>query len=98
MNMVTGYSLGYQIEYLNNQWVYSDTRESIINNSRPCKHCGKYPMMHGYDYCLGKLPNVQAGCCGHNIENPYVVFNDGQYKQFNSIRELKDYFNKNIKG
>ena len=92
--MVTGYSLGYQIEYLNNQWVYSDTKESIIDNIRPCKYCGHYPIIHRYDYCLGKLPNVTSACCGHNIEKSYVVFNDGRYKQFDSVKELKKYFNK----
>lgn len=94
--MVTGYSLGYKIEYINNQWIYSDTKESI-DKSRPCKYCGKYPTKEGYDGCLGYLPNVTSACCGHRIEKPYVVFNNGQYKQFENVKELKDYF-ENKKG
>lgn len=95
--MVTSYSLGYEIQYTNNQWIYSDKKESIVDNPRPCRCCGKYPKVHGYDYCLGDLPNVRSACCGHNVEKPYVVFNNGKYMEFDYVGQLKEYFKKGDK-
>lgn len=93
--MVTSYSLGYEIQYINNQWIYSDTKE-LIDKPRLCKYCGKYPTKEGYDGCLGYLPNVYSACCGHNIEKPYVVFNNGIHMEFNDMKQLKEYFGKEL--
>ena len=72
---------GYDIEYINNEWVYSDTKKSTISTfeSRPCGHCGKYNTLEGHDACLGKLKGVMNACCGHGEESEaYVQFWDGE--------------------
>ncbi|WP_413862021.1 hypothetical protein [Methanobrevibacter sp. UBA417] len=81
---------GYGIEYNGIKWVYSDTKEDITD-IRPCRYCSKMQTKEGYDGCLGYIPGVRSACCGHGIENPYVVTNDGEYIQFNSVEELKDH-------
>lgn len=84
---------GYQIEFKNNKWVYSDTNESATK-IRECKHCGKLPTNEGYDGCLGYLPDVAHACCGHGIDKPYVKFNDGEVRWYENREELlKDFSN-----
>ena len=71
---------GYDIEYINNEWVYSDTKKSTISTfgSRPCGHCDKYNTSEGHDACLGTLIGVMNACCGHGvIKEAYVQFLDG---------------------
>lgn len=97
--MITSYSNGHKIEYIDNdnQWVYSDTKEDSDIN-RPCPHCGKLQSAEGYDGCIGYLPNVKSACCGHGIEKPYIVTNDGEYMQFENVKELKEYVKNNKEG
>lgn len=40
---------------------------------RPCVLCGLLTAPDGPDPCLGLLPDVRAACCGHGVEEPYVV-------------------------
>ena len=81
--VVRGYEHGYPIEYddIKEQWVYSDTREPIMNE-RPCKRCGKLATPEGYDACLGHLPGVKAACCGHGIKDEsgrgYILFKNNK--------------------
>ena len=68
---------GHDIELLNNEWVYSDTKESTVLNHkiRPCRYCNKMATPEDYDACLGKLPFVTNACCGHGeITETYVQF------------------------
>ena len=70
---------GYDIEYINNEWVYSDTKKSTISTfeSRPCGHCGKYNTLEGHDACLGELKGIMNACCGHGVASEaYVQFLD----------------------
>jgi hypothetical protein len=74
------YLRGYEIEYLNNQWVYSDTKESTAqtHEERPCGFCGKACTKEGHDDCLGTLKGVMNACCGHGRnQEAYVQFLDG---------------------
>ncbi len=71
--MIHSFSRGWEITYENNQWVWLDTREPIKENERPCKRCGCLPTKDGHDACIGKLKNVESACCGHGVEEPYVV-------------------------
>jgi len=40
---------------------------------RPCVQCGLLAAPDGPDPCLGLLPDVKAACCGHGVEEPYVL-------------------------
>lgn len=63
-----------------NPWRYADNDEVYNNDGqheRPCKRCGKMPTEEGHDACLGNIPGVVAACCGHGIEDPYVLTEGG---------------------
>lgn len=47
----------------------------ILNDSRPCKRCGRMPTKEGYDACLGYIKGAKSACCGHGIEKPYILKN-----------------------
>lgn len=72
--MVTSYSRGNAIEYLNGQWVYSDTKEPILDNERPCKRCGRMPTKEGYDTCLGYIEGATSVCCGHGVSEKVIMY------------------------
>ena len=68
-------------------WYYSDgvlaSRElscrsvegiQIVEN-RACPLCGV--KAEGADPCMGYLPDVEYGCCGHGVEPCYVVWIHG---------------------
>jgi hypothetical protein len=40
---------------------------------RPCVQCGRLAAPDGPDPCLGMLPDVRAACCGHGVDEPYVL-------------------------
>jgi len=62
-------------------WVYADTREPVGDWDRPCPRCGRSPIeaegQVGYDACRGYIPRAVSACCGHGVEGPYVLFEDG---------------------
>jgi len=71
---------GHDIEYINNEWVYSDTKESTVSTfkNRSCGHCGKHNTPEDHDACLGRLKGLMNACCGHGLINEaYVQFLDG---------------------
>jgi hypothetical protein len=55
-------------------------RVHIIEDARvdPCPHCGLSRTAEGHDGCLGTLPGVKAACCGHGVEDGYVLFETGK--------------------
>lgn len=71
--MVTGYSRGNLIYYKNNQWYYTED-DTICDDSKPCKKCGKHPTKEGYDACLGYIESAKHACCGHGVEKPYIIY------------------------
>lgn len=74
------YLRGHPMEFVDNEWVYSDTHESTVDTweERPCGHCGLHNTPEDHDGCLGTLPGVMNACCGHgNINDAYVQFEDG---------------------
>ncbi|HHX69726.1 MAG TPA: hypothetical protein GX708_16980 [Gallicola sp.] len=75
---ITSHARGHKIEFniAINKWVYSDTKESVENNERTCKKCGKYPTSEGYDACLGYIPGAISGCCGHGVEDKYIIYKE----------------------
>lgn len=75
--MATSHSRGHEVYYdwETRVWRYVDTKE-IENKTRPCKRCGCTPTREGYDACLGYIAGATSACCGHGIEEPYVVKNE----------------------
>ena len=71
--MVKSYSRGWEIYYDGENWRYIDNNE-IENDSRPCKKCGRTPTKDGYDACLGHIEGARSACCGHGVEEPYVMY------------------------
>lgn len=90
--MATARYRGHLIEYVNNEWIYSDTKELVSKDkSRTCGKCG-IESKDDIDPCLGKLPGVSNACCGHGIPGEsYIQFNNGV-----TIREFTKINNKNL--
>lgn len=77
--MIVSYLRGHKIEYINNEWVYSDNKQSTIktHKDRGCGRCGKKETEDGHDACLGLLPGgTMNACCGHGKYDPYIQFFD----------------------
>lgn len=70
--MITSYSRGHKIYYDGECWRYYDNKE-IVNNDRVCKKCGKKPTKEGYDACLGYIEGATHACCGHGVEEGFVI-------------------------
>ena len=73
------YLRGHQIEFIDDEFVYCDTKESTADTwkERPCGHCGLWNTPEDHDGCLGTLPGLMNACCGHgNINVAYVQFWD----------------------
>ena len=75
--MVTAHFRGHDIYWDGNEWRYVDNNETTKGNERPCKRCGRMPTAEGYDACLGCIHgNVTSACCGHGVEEGYMVKDD----------------------
>ncbi len=73
--MTTSFLRGHKIIFIDNQWVYRDTKSPTIGNQRPCGLCCKPDTKKGHDACLGTLFGVMNACCGHGIDGEaYVQF------------------------
>lgn len=57
--------------------IYADTGKPF-DDSRPCARCGQKPTKEGYDACLGHIENAENACCGHGVENGYIVLKNGR--------------------
>ena len=67
----TSHQRGHRITWTENGWVYGD--DSPASEEKPCARCGRMPTPEGYDACLGHLEDVTAACCGHGVEEPYIL-------------------------
>ena len=68
------YSRGWEIYYDGKDWRYSDN-DQIVDDSRPCKRCGRIHKKEGYDACLWYIDGVKSACCGHGVEKPFIIPN-----------------------
>lgn len=86
---ITAYYNGHLVEFVNDKWVYDDTKESI-ENKRKCPACNKYPTKEGHDACLGTLKSTSFACCGHHNENiePYIIIDRLGKMTFDSTDEM----------
>lgn len=75
------YNRGHKIYYNGSDWRYVDNNEPMVRN-RPCKKCGLKPleldseMGNNVDACLGVLEGVISACCGHGVEDGYIMYED----------------------
>ena len=72
--MVRSYARGHEIVLIDGKWFYADNM-SIYDDSRPCKKCGCYPTEDGHDACIGYIEGASSACCGHGVEDRYVIPN-----------------------
>lgn len=84
---------GHVIEYINNIWCYADTKESTVNNERPCGKCGMENTIEDHDYCLGTIRSVMNACCGHgNTKEAYVQFNKStKLSELDAVKWIESY-------
>jgi hypothetical protein len=55
-----------------------DTHGERTDNFGDCAACGVVLPPDAPDPCLGRLPGVRSGCCGHGDPlAAYLVFDDG---------------------
>jgi hypothetical protein len=83
---------GNPIEYINDIWVYSDTRQPVPENkNRECGNCGKEQTLEGHDGCLGTLDGVMNACCGHGVANEaYIIFdNSKELRGYDAIKWIQ---------
>jgi hypothetical protein len=77
---ITSYARGHLIVYKQGEWRYQDTGDpatptgELDGTARPCPRCGRMPTIEGYDACRGYVPGASSVCCGHGVEQPYVVW------------------------
>ncbi len=94
--MPSGHLRGHKIEWNENSWMFSDTREPTVETweDRPCGNCGRHETPEGHDACLGTLPGVMNACCGHgDHQGAYVQLHGGKIlrrrEAVEFIKELK---------
>jgi len=77
--MVTSYHRGHKtIITKSNEIIYADNKILIKDDFyRYCLKCKEKPNEEGHDVCIANLPGVFSACCGHGIEEGYIVFDNG---------------------
>lgn len=78
--MTRSYLHGHLIIFVDNEWLYADTRTPTIDEVRPCGYCSKQDTKDGHDGCLGTLSGpVMNACCGHGEDSQaYIQYWDGR--------------------
>lgn len=52
--------------------------KGFVENSWPCAKCGATgPTSEGHDPCLANLPGVIHACCGHGVDEGYLMLENG---------------------
>ena len=72
------FSRGWPIIYFKNKWVYKDDMKPL-DEHRPCRRCERPPTKDGHDACLGEIPGITSACCGHGVEEPFVIKADKEF-------------------
>lgn len=68
----TAYMRGNPIYYDSKDWRYTEDN-TLADDNKPCVRCGKMPTAEGYDHCLGYIDSAKSACCGHGIEDKYII-------------------------
>jgi hypothetical protein len=68
---------------------YCDNREEVPPgpSKRPCPKCDRLPTPAGHDPCVASLPGVIAACCGHGVEDGYIMFADNRTIRFRLLSD-----------
>lgn len=76
--VATTYHRGHLIYYNEErkEWLYADDNTSS-SVERPCKKCGHMPLETGEDYCVGHLYGVKSACCGHGVQEEFIMYENG---------------------
>jgi len=79
----TGHIRGHKIYFSeeDKRWHYKDT-DNIVTESdiQYCVKCRK-PCIDGVDFCLYGLRDcdfINSACCGHGVEQGYIMLKDGR--------------------
>lgn len=72
--MISTYARGNKIIFIDGIWKYKDG--TVFDDSRPCVLCKQNATSEGYDACLGYIEGVKSACCGHGINEGFVVYKD----------------------
>ncbi len=72
-------------DFFNKCWRFVENRQRI-KDSQPlsCGRCGCKPTLEGHDACLGTLPGVKFACCGHGVDEGYIMWKDSVITKFPS--------------
>jgi len=70
--MIRSHSRGHDIYFDGEYWRYNDN-DQLDDGKRACKRCGRKPTVEGYDACLGHVKGATSACCGHGVEERYVM-------------------------
>jgi len=84
MSRWLSYVRGHQI-YTDNgkDWFYVDNNKPYKKEERACIKCKLKVNNDKPDPCLGYLPGVKYACCGHGVEEGYIMFENGKVIRFN---------------
>jgi hypothetical protein len=96
--MVTSYLRGHEIEFINDEWIYRDTKEPTATTygTRPCGYCGLGYTKEGHDGCLGVLQGLMNACCGHgDVKGAYVQFIDSSVVEGEDAITIMDILKRN---
>ena len=77
--MITSSYRGHSIEFINDHWVYLDTKELVSSiKDRDCGNCGRVNTKDSHDPCITNLKYTMNACCGHGeSEEAYIQFSNG---------------------
>lgn len=81
--VATTYTRGHKIFYdeKDKQWKYQEDTTDINLNEKPCIKCGEPATITGADHCLKGLEDTKciiSACCGHGVQNGYIILDDGR--------------------
>ena len=75
--LITGYYFGHKIYSEDGINYFYDDNNKKVPEKRKCPKCNEYPTEDDHDPCIKNLPGVKYACCGHGVEEGYVVFENG---------------------
>lgn len=83
--MIKSYERGWRTILINGSWFYEDNGLPVTN-SRACKRCGMKPV-DGRDACMGFISNIKSACCGHGVQEPYLIKENDMDESFGPPRK-----------
>ncbi len=69
---VESFDRGWPTFWDGEQWRYEDN-EQPVRDDRPCASCGEKPTPEGYDHCIGFVEGAWSACCGHGVDDAFVI-------------------------